>query len=213
MTSFARLTDYPPNHPSIRDDMQRRYENTYMTIEQKGEKIVVCYIGSNSNKFSFSMSDGNFIDFRPTDADVIDVLLPKVGYYNVNGNPIYLVKYPQRQWKRSLCSSIYKILSPINTNNNRNHPADIWYALGKESLSPIYASLDDIKINLFANVAISLKFVVAKDQFDVPCLMYKRYKVAELDFANRTVIVTQPLLRQEIQDLFKYTGVRTWTLQ
>lgn len=213
MTSFARLTDYPPNHPSIRDDMTRRYENTYMVMDVKGVPTPVAYAGSSASKYVFSDISGSTIELRPTDTDEINVLLPKVGYYNVNGNPIYLVKHPQRQWKRSLCSSIYKILPPINTMMGGPQGGMLWFALAKEVLNPTYASLDDIRINLFANVAISSKFVVAKDNMGIPCLMYKRYKIAELDFKNRTVIVTQPLLMQEVRDLFKYTGVSTWTLQ
>lgn len=213
MTSFARLTDYPPNHPGIRDDMTRRYENTYMVINIKGVLTPVCYIGSNTSKFVFSDINGNNIEFRPIDTDEINILLPKVGYYNVNGNPVYLVKLPQRQWKRSLCNSIYKILPPINTMGAMMTNGNIWFALAQEVLNPTYASLDDIRINLFANVAISRKFVVAKDTKGIPCLMYKRYKIAELDFKTRSVIVTQPLLMQEVRDLFKYTGVTTWTLQ
>lgn len=213
MTSFARLTDYPPNHPGIQDDMTRRYENTYMVMNIKGVPTPVAYAGSSPSKFVFTDIDGRTIELRPTDMDEINVLLPKVGYYNVNGNPIYLVKCPQRQWKRSLCNSIYKILAPINTMNIGPQGGMLWFALAKEVLNPTYASLDDIRINLFANVAISRKFVVAKDGKGIPCLMYKRYKIAELDFKYRSVIVTQPLLMQEVRDLFKYTGVTTWTLQ
>ena len=114
MNSFARLTDYPPNHPGIRDDMTRRYENTYMVMDVKGVPTPVAYAGSSASKYVFSAIDGRTIELRPTDTDEINVLLPKVGYYNVNGNPIYLVKCPQRQWKRSLCNSIYRCVMSRN---------------------------------------------------------------------------------------------------
>ena len=217
MTSFARLTDYIISSPHIREDMDRRYQHTYMTMKlpKTGEIVPVNYAGSAQSKYVFQKENGDYVELPLTDTTEINILMPKVGYYNLRGNPFYIIKSPQRQWKRSLCSSIYQILPPIKNIENRTErlPSSYWFALAKECLNTSYASLDDIQKQIFANIALNNKFVVAKDTNNIPILVYKRYKVAVLDFNSRSVIVTEPLLLQEVRDLFKYTGVTTWTLR
>lgn len=214
MTSFAKLTDYPSNSPNIPEDFDKRYLNTYMVMKdtKTGTLFPIWYTGRHNSKYIFTKSDGSYIKCDSKDQIEINTLLPKVGYYNLHNNPYYVVKIPQRQWKRSLCTATYQILSPIKDQINQRLPGSYWFALAQESLNPTYISLDDITIPTFANYALNHKFVVTTDNLSNPILVYKRHKVADLAFKKRSVIVTQPLLLQEVQDLFKYTGVTTWTL-
>jgi hypothetical protein len=216
MTSFARLTDYPTNSPLIREDMDKRFQNTYMALWDSIKKcfIPTLYYGYTNSKYVFIKSNGDYVELLAQDKTEVKPILPKVGYYNIRGTPHYVIKIPQRQWKRSLCNSIYQILPPVNDPQLQRErlPQSYWYALAEECLNPTYASLDDVKKSLFANIALNNKFVLIKDSNGIPILGYKRYKVAELDFNTRSVIITEPLMTQEIQDLFKYTGISTWTL-
>ena len=208
-TTWSRLTDLPNGHRDIFADLDKRYKRTYLLRENKE----VVYYYENYDDRNIVMKPRKGGSYLLSNVDVTDIkpFLPKVGYYNLPTGPVYLIKSPDRQWKRSFSPNIYQILGA--TRDDLAHiPQSGWWDIAEQSLNPSYAHMDHISIELFANVAISPNFAVQKVN-NKPTLIYRQLPVAVLDFNKRTVIVTHKTFQQEILDLFKYTGIVTWNIQ
>ena len=67
-------------------------------------------------------------------------------------------------------------------------------------------------MKLFANVAINKHFLINTDTNGETRLFYKEYSIGSLDFDKKEVTLLQKQLKQEVLDLFKYTGIKTWML-
>jgi len=211
MTNWlAKLTDLPEGHEGIRTDFDKRYTNTYMVDVVDNKPRIVFFIGCDANSYHFRdvLTDNTTIYTKQSDVNITP-FLPGVGYYNVQGIPMYLYKVPQKQWKRSFCTSIY--VTPTLPGRYNTDPR--WKALAVEALHPSYAHLDEISKKIFSFVAVSKKFAIQQDEQSNINLLYRQYVVGRLDFNLRTITVVQPIFLQEIQDLLKYTGVQTWNLK
>lgn len=212
MSLLSRLTDLPDAHAEIYNDFDKRYHQTYMQYMENGIKIPVIYNGKDGKKLIFSKSTGDLIEVNITDDVPIEPFLPEVGFYNICGNPLYLIKNPKRQWKRSFNSSIYMFLSPTASIQSREENRRSWWDYANALMNPEFVKLDEITNKLFANIAIDNSFAISHTKANKPVLIFRRYVVGNLDFNKRELVVTQPRLFQEIQDLFKYSGVRQWNL-
>ena len=209
MKLFARLTDLPDNHPDIAADIQKRYSSTY--INYKGQAAFVHNVRGSGVPIQLINGTEYNLNLNADDSQDVNLITPKTGYYNVGGNPVYVTKSPERQWKRSFGKHIYRIYSPLYGKELVASPA-LWFNTAQEIIKPEYAKLSDIKNTLFANVAVNRNFVVVSIN-KIPYLGYKRYPVAELDFNFKRMRLLQSPLKQEILDLLKRTGDLQWDLR
>ena len=203
MSTLFKLTDLPDNDPKQRHDFERRYVGTYMLVNG-----VPCYCrGVDGSTIIYLDIHGNAVTWdvkKDPEADVT-VYLPKTGYYNVDGNVLYLYKHPQRQWRRSFCGGLYNSdLYPIRDGAQTR-------TIVREIYKNVYTSLDSVCHPLFARVAINKEFAV-KTSDGVSRLYYRNYAIATLDFSDFRVKLTAPEMLQEVIDLFKYTGVTKWKI-
>lgn len=209
MKLFAKLTDLPDGHPDIIPDMQKRYVGSYMKY---GDLAV--YVNNVSNQgncvFSDLMGREFVIDHQAEDENQLVPYLPKVGYYNVNGNPVYIAKHPERQWRRSFGKHIYQLMQTMD-GLLQQFGNNVWGQIAQEAINPEYVRLSDINHKLFANIALSHEFAVVM-QNKTPWLVYKRYPIGTLDITKKQIKLTQPLLRQEVMDMLKRNGDVTWAL-
>ena len=207
MNLLSRLTDLPKGHRQQGEDFDKRFLNTYLILEEDEKQKPIQYIGREGYKLHFQHIDGSVLvlDGR-SDIDNVHIFLPSIGYYNHRGTPFYLIKNPTRQWKRSFCSGIYKIID--NRGMGRHH----WGMYAESILQSQYAHLDEITNPLFTNIAINRKFAMQSKTTDLSTLLYKQYEIGRFDFSRKEICLTQPALRQELQDLFKYSGVSKWKL-
>lgn len=211
MNLFAKLTDLPEGSQYIIEDFDKRYTSTFMKY-----KDIPLFVYGRAGKVSFEFSkyNGTAITMNTLTEDSehdLEVLLPEVGYYNVNGNPLFIIKNPQRQWKRSFNKNIYQICSPINDVPLAPQRSNIWFDLAAAVLKPEYAHLDHITNALFCNVALNRNLCLISQNSN-KYIAYKRYPIATLNFNTRVITGTQPLLWQELLDLFRYSEVETWKL-
>jgi len=215
MTFLSRLTDLPEGDDGLYADFDKRYLNTYLQLNDGGTRRPIYYIGREGACLHLQdFTKADTILWRAATKPDLDIqpLLPAVGYYNVGGTPAYLYKVPQKQWKRSMCAGIY---SGPNRNafGARTELERAWQALAIEVMKPTYAKLDEITRKLFSYVALTPKFAVQEDNKHRMSLLYRQYVVGELLFDKKEVRLLQPALQQEVLDLFKYTGVKEWTLK
>jgi len=214
ITTWSKLTDLPDGHPDIASDLDKRYRRTYMILTKAtGEKSVVYYAQTHgSQAIELYYKSGDTLKVRPVDMYDLEPFLPTVGYYNTSTQPFYLIKQPDRQWKRSFSNHIYQIQGCVRNTRGIINTDDVWWEIAEAYLNPRYAKLDDISIELFANVALNKNFAVQMVNGKY-MLIFRQQPVAELQFKDRSVIITHPPFHQEIMDLFKYTGICTWTIR
>lgn len=209
MSLLHKLTDLPDNHRDQMSDMERRYHGTFLI--KTDNNLVLQYAGADRTQLHFNdPQTGKTLIVDGHQEHPIEPFLPKIGYYNIKGVPYYLVKIPQRQWKRSFCSAIYAIL---DNDGNNTYSRSFSSAAVPFLAKPEYASLDQISSSLFANIAVSRNFAILKTNDNVATLVFRKYKIGILDFESRTVLVSQASLMQEVLDLFKSTRIITWKLR
>lgn len=216
MHFLQKLTDLPPTHNLVFEDMQRRYQGTLLKYTpEKGDAFPIRYEQKDGHNILFTKENGDlfFVDYQKDYP--ITPLLPKIGYYNVGGNPIFLIKLPQRQWKHSFCSGIYRAIGLMGKVDTRLTPQQ-WFELAKETINPQYVSLDDLTHPLFVNIALNRNLCISKINLQsIPSktgLFYKRYLIGYLDYNSKVVHIIQPTLRQEVIDYFKYQRIKQWNL-
>ena len=206
MSLLSRLSDLPDGHSELWHDFSKRFNETYMVLTtDTGKKHPVFFYGKDGNYLIFRarhQSDNIYVDVNQ-DAN-IQPFIPPVGYYNINTQAHYLIKVPQRQWKRSFCNSIYKL--KLDDNNQR-----LGWDVVKAILNPEYLDLNAVTTPFLSNIALS-KYFALKYIDEKTNLYYRQYQVGHLDFDNMTIHFKQPVLLQEIRDFFKYTGVTKWNL-
>lgn len=204
MSTLSKLTDLPDNDPQQRHDFERRYVSTYILVDG-----VPAYCrGFDGNTIIFyDMKGESFLwDTKKEPDKDVKPFLPETGYYNVAGVVTYLYKHPQRQWRRSFCSGLYT----TDTISLREGTGNI-RAIIRELMAPMYVTLDNLLSPVFARVALNKQFAVRTID-DVATLFYRNYPIATLDFNTFTVKLTAKTMKQEVLDLFKYTGVTKWKI-
>ena len=210
MSILYRLTSVPDGNPDGQmQDFERRYGNTYMSYTNpEDERFPVFVRRVRGMQICMNTEDRELVDDLRT-IKGLDVILPKVGYYNINGQARYLVKRPQRQWRRSLNSSIYQLLSPEITMPSLDPE---WLELCREIEAPSYVNLSQLSHPFFTNVAMSPLFAVARNKGN-NFLVYRRCKVGSLDQKKKIITLTHKTLEQEVKDLIRRQGAYEWRLQ
>ena len=213
MSTCAKLTDLPDGHELQTQDFDKRYQNTYLLVEGTPME----FIGREGIKYHFqdTTKQNKPYIWNVKEKPNLDIVpfLPAIGYYNVGGVPIYLYKVPQKQYKRSFCSSIYTSSSINRGLTTRTDQATAWKPIVLEAANPTYALLDEIVKPIFAYVALNRQFAIQTNATNGLNLIYRQYQIGELDFKEKCIQVFQPTFYQEVQDLLKYTGVRKWNLK
>ena len=202
MSLFARLSELPDDHPDQRGDFDKRYLLTYMVNNIGKTPEIVLYRNREDWKCILNKLDGDrlYIDGRK-DCD-IQPFMPKPGYYNSDLNLLYIYKTPNRQWKRSFCSGIYKIINNIGTEKER------WHIFAQAILEAKYLELDHIVSPLMSKYAITRHFAINED-----CILhYKKHPIALLNFNHMEIQLIEPELKQELMDFFKYNRITKWKL-
>ena len=206
MSTLSKLTDLPDGHDKIYDDLDKRFTNTWMLLNgtpafcrgRDGNSVYFIYVNGYEKIWNI-VKEPN-IDLVP--------FLPPTGYYNVDGQPLYMYKNPQKQWRRSFCGQIYM----NNIGMRMGDTSSSTRRLIKAIFEPVYATLNDIVNPLFVRVALSHYFAIIPDG-EIVQLHYRTFPIAKLDFSTMSVEVTTPTMYQEVQDLFKRTGVYRWKMK
>jgi hypothetical protein len=207
MSFLAELTDFDTDdHPYAISDFSKRYLRTYLLYE--GKPALVHNVEERFINFKFLLDKSYKLYHIGAPNLNIQPLLPKVGYYNVQGKPVFLYKNPQKQYKRSFCSSTYTTDEPTLRAMDRTTLTSYWEDLAQATINPDYAHLDELQRSILGYVALNLKFAIQGN-----ILLYRKYPIGILNFQTRTLTIQQPLLMQEVQDLFQYTEVQTWKLK
>lgn len=203
MSLFARLSELPNGHADERNDFDKRFNHTYLINYEKKEKPEVLLNRG---------LDGYYVHFRRKSGETyvvdgrkdfpIEPFMPKTGYYNSNLNLFYIYKTPARQWKRSICSSIYRINTELTIHK------DNWYDLIEGILNKQYVHIDYINNPLFSKYAITPNFAVKPDLN----LYYKEHVIASINFQSKEIKLMEQELKQELLDFFKHHGIYKWKL-
>lgn len=100
-------------------DFNQRYQNTFVRWKCDDGLAVakVVNVVADGDDFSGLMelttNKGSVILKYPDCLNTITFTQPNSGYFNFNGYGLYLFKFPERQWKRSLCKSNSEIYNPL----------------------------------------------------------------------------------------------------
>jgi len=214
MSILQQLTSLPDTQLDQQvADFSKRYDGTSMLftgiIKEKSYENALFYVKLRYPHLRLtSVTDEFMIDVRSSFSLV--PYLPKVGYYNYLGKCLFLAKKPQRQYKRSACSSIYRMYSP--NKDTTIGITDDFYSVVLETLNPSYVPLDTLTHPLLTNIAINRFFAVTSYK-NKNFLTYRCCAIAELDYTTMTIKPTHEIMRQEIVDFIKRTGVTKWKLQ
>jgi hypothetical protein len=202
MSLFARLSELPEGHAECRTDFDKRYTNTYMIDYSEEKPKVLLNRGLDGGTIHFRMKNTTsyLIDGRKDHP--IEPFMPKPGYYNSKMNILYIYKTPNRQWKRSFSSGIYRVNNELATDKNN------WFDIIEGILDNKYVHLDMISNELFSKFAITPQFAVKPDCH----LYYKEFIIGKMNFQKYQINLLEPELKQEIVDFFKHHGVYKWKL-
>lgn len=216
MSILSKLTDLPEKHEELARDFQKRYENTYMLYkdDKRGEIVVSCQgIDATNNTIHCLTKAGERILIPSTaPEETLKPFLPECGYFNVRGVPHYLIKYPQRQWKRSCCSNIYIVQHAYPSMREDAPRRDIWSQAAWAMHTRDFVHLDEISKKIQGNAALSKAFATIIDEEDDCILIYKRHRLGRLNFEKRTISLFSSTLFQEVSDFLHRTKVKTWNL-
>lgn len=197
---------------SLANDYAKRYDGTIMLVTYGKHIKSPMYIKCRGHSLILAtehVEDTLQFDGRTNDVQ-IEAFLPKVGYYNVGNQAINLYKYPQRQWRRSFCNSIYRAGSVNNSLPRANDHS--FFTMAQAILNPVYVPMDKVAHPLFGNVALSRWYAIArvrKESF----LTYRGCSVGSLCFDTGEITALHSTFQQEIQDFLNRNGVKVWKLK
>jgi len=216
MNPFEKFIDLPASDEQFINDMDKRYNRTFVLIQLKKESPLGLFevqnrVGDGIYRFVGPI-DTN-IDIKKNTVGDVQAFMPETGYYQYTNGAFYIYKDPQRQWKRSFCSNIYVITSPMNTLDNWSRlDNNTWRKMADAILTTKYVSLDKVTNNQNCNIALNKSFACAIDNNDQPHLCYRRVPIGNLDIQNKVITNVPDVIKQEVIDLLQRTGVKLWTL-
>lgn len=214
MSILQQLTSLPDTQLNQQiADFSKRYDGTNMlftgTLKGIPFENSLFYVKIRYPHLRLTnITDEYFIDVREKFSLI--PYLPKIGYYNYLGKCLFLAKKPQKQYKRSICSSIYRMYNP--NKDTRLGVTDDLFSVTLETLNPSYVPLDSLTHPLLTNIAINRFFAITSYK-NKNFLTYRCCAIAELDYTSMTIKPTHEIMRQEIVDFLKRTGVTKWKLQ
>jgi hypothetical protein len=218
MNTFETLTALTRTHDSFRSDFERRYHNTYillMTPSTKGE-LVPHFVSGQVSTYVYrfrNVLSGKDIDIDITVKDDNEetykarVFIPEAGYYILNGEVFYICQRPTRQWQRSFNGRNYNIFALSNGKQYRNPSAEQVRAIFEKN----HISLDNAQPH--CEHVLTTKLCIQPNKDNTSNLLYRRVKIGTLDFDKKSITLTCDLIRQELIDILKRTGVCTWTFR
>jgi hypothetical protein len=209
MSLLTKLTDLPEGHDELWADFEKRFHNTYMVYKTADTEKVLQFVDrKNASIYMYDpITDRNIeISIHNPDIDLIP-LLPKKGYYNHATGTIFISIWPQRQWKRSLCSGLYHITRHPHEINKRE-----WGKIANIFLKPEYPSLDDITSPLFANIALSKQLCLRTTELKGTTIYYYNQEIGVADFERNNLFLPSKIMKQEVMDYLNKRRVKNWTL-
>lgn len=216
MNPFEKFIDLQAFDEQFINDMDKRYNRTFILIQRKKELPLELF------EVRDRMEDSTYRFVGPTDIDIdikkntivdVQTFMPETGYYQYTNGAFYIYKYPQRQWKRSFCSNIYVMTSPMNTLDNWSRlDNNTWRKMADAILTTKYSSFDKVTENKKCNIALNKSFACAVDHNDNPFLCYRRVPIGKLDIECRVISDVPEIMQQEVLDLLQRTSVKQWTL-
>lgn len=143
------------------EDYHKRYSGTYLQFHDKNNDTLftgyVHKIYSDENLWNAKVeySVGNFRTYTNKEIDIVEEV-PAVGTINYNNGVIIATRYPERQWKRGICTDNFKISNPLYTvtKSAKKYPV-LEYPIKEHKLS--LALADAIYNNTFFSTEEALK--------------------------------------------------------
>jgi len=217
MNPFEKFIDLQASDEKFINDMDKRYNRTFILIQRKKDSPLELFeVHDRIDDSIYRFIGTSDININIKENTVVDVqaFMPETGYYLYNHGAFYVYKYPQRQWKRSFCSNIYVMTSPMNTLDNWSRlDNSTWRKMADAILTTKYVSLDKVVDNKTCNIALNKSFACAVDHNDQPHLCYRRVPIGDLDIENKVITNVPDVIKQEVMDLLQRTGVKLWTIQ
>ncbi len=188
-------------------DLQKKFRNTFCFLELNGKKHLAEYTDDNGeDAFYFKSPEfGEILIDRETVDQSLTYYFPENGLYNVQGQAIDFVRYPERQWKRAPYREncrIVPILSAIGIALGRVNEINLHNL--EEIYSGIYPqSLEKAVASLKYSIAVNREFAISKtttSEKDQLLFWFKSQPIGTLDIKSKKIeIIFQPLY-QEAQD-------------
>ena len=202
MNTFEKLTALPINHNLFRDDWDKRYNHTYMlyndeVVYVEGRDGYTVYLLTNGKgSVTLDMTDNKPVNLKPW--------LPDTGYYcNDKFVIIDLVCNPQRQWKRSFTTSIYKDNSGLIMRLTQGIQwCDAIH-------NPTYHK-EPIKSKATQNKDL---MCISKDLLLLDkSIYYRGLIIGEVNFEKKQLKLSYPYFTQEVNDILYRKGLKEWNL-
>lgn len=214
MLTSEQLIQLPIKHQDFYNDFTKRYKGTFLWIQRRGDKEPTLHkicnfiqestyetIDLNNQVHSFDLKDQSLS---------YDIFLPDTGYYQLQDNSCYIYKYPQRQWKRSFCESIYQ----LSYTSNMILRQDNWRSILKEMIKNTYTSLNNItQLKTQQSKVLSPQFVCMQIGSDSTRLFYRTIYIGDINFKEKLITLIHPIIEQEVLDLLKRTKSLDWNVK
>lgn len=95
------------------EDFDQRYRNTYLRT-QTGDVLYIESVSFSNNLVNGRSYFGGAFSFNyPELLNTLNFEMPDSGYFNQNGNAIYLYRLYHRQWRRGICAETFEFVNPL----------------------------------------------------------------------------------------------------
>lgn len=177
-------------------DFAQRYGGTFgWFLTEKNERLLVQLLTVDEEKLCFTAKYGMKYFAHPDKGNVFEFIPVTKGVYQVGEYVMYVCRKPARQWKRGLCYDNTFIYNMAMGDTLHVDFANIEAIYGgntgvvlekfKKDMSPMYVALDNI-------------FSIVGNNF----MLYNNC-IGTFSRAKSSVILSNPMFKQEVQDLFR----------
>lgn len=201
------------------EDIRKKFRGTYCFLELNGKKhLTEFYDDNGEDAFYFKSPEfGEIIVDRETVDTCMTHSFPSNGLYNVQGQAINFVRYPERQWRRAPYRDncrMTPILTYISININSRA-----LEINLHNLEELYrgsypTNLESAILSLKYSTAVNKDFAVSRSTSDDKneyILWYHTQPVGIVKSKEKTIEVVFEPLYQEVQDYIRKQEP-TWLL-
>lgn len=193
--------------PSVSDDINRYYKNTYVKFKETGEKLF--YIKSVSNSIVTGMDEeGNAFELWLSEEHPyeVDFSLPRKSYFQYKDRALILERIPAKQYQRGVSEANTKMYGLGREGQWQNFGIN-FETLGAFVTKQKFFSLEEVlkAEKGMKSMALSPRFAVSLGDLVV---YVDTFAVAKLSKKGKALIILQKLFSNELSEFAKTSNLK-----
>lgn len=206
MNVWNRLTD-AFNKPMAIDEMQKKYNNTYLIL-QTSQPSLVMYKGFSDGMHQFVDELGVRITLSPDSEYDLYCKFPERQLFNHRGQVYEFIRRPNRQYRRGVCRDNCMIYSPVRRLYSGGSVdwdmKFLWAALYPQYPANCAEAIELLKSESVAAIALNEKFFISHSltrESSVYFLWFSNVLIGE--FHKEVFTIKHKNFQQEVLDNLK----------